>query len=73
MNELLLGFALGMILVLIAYKIIYHCFWYSFKLKGKKHNLKTIRCKTCRNYFYIFSFEKQKECSNCISLRLSKE
>ena len=60
------GFAIGMIFTLVIYKIIYHIFWYNFKQNGKKNNLKTKRCKSCNNYFYIYDFETTKLCSNCI-------
>jgi len=67
-NKFLFGFSLGLITVLITYKIIYHIFWYNFKRIGKKYNLLTIRCKKCNNYFYIHKFETTKLCCNCICL-----
>ena len=69
-NTLVIGLTLGMILTLLIYKILYHIFWYKFKKIGKKHNLLTIRCSNCSNYFYINNFETTKLCSNCISLEV---
>lgn len=68
-----LGFALGMLLILIVYKIVYYIGLSIFKLHGKKYNLKIIKCKRCRGYSYTFNFETTEYCCNCILLKISKE
>jgi len=64
---------LGIILWNILYFITYKCFWFSFKLKGKRHNLKVIKCKECKNRFYAWQFETTDLCNNCICLQESQE
>lgn len=68
-NEFLFGFGIGMTLALLVYKITYHLFWARFKRIGRERNLKTERCKNCRNFFYVFKWESTKLCGNCTTLR----
>lgn len=72
MKEFFIGIIIGIVYVLIGYRILYSVFWYNFKKIGKKYNLITIRCKKCKNYFYIFRFETTKLCCNCIALGIAK-
>ena len=73
MNMFILGFTIGIITIYLIYHILFRIFWYCFKLKGKRHNLKVIKCKLCRNYFYSFDFETNSNCCNCILLNIDKK
>lgn len=64
------GFCIGIITTFLIYFILFKIYWFKFKSKGKKYNLKVIKCKSCNNSFYAYDFETTKLCCNCICLEI---
>jgi len=64
-----IGFAIGMIFTYLIFQILYRVLLFQFKYKGKKHNLKIIKCKSCKTSFYAFDYETTIFCCNCILLK----
>ena len=67
------GFIIGLIITYLIYHILYKIHWFWFKYKGKRHNLKIVKCKSCNNSFYAYNFEITTFCCNCILINSKKE